>query len=68
MGYLIPKPFLQKNSRNTTEPISGGGDKGIHTFSNDIILKMNFELKSRPQSNNKIFFRAMTNEFSSSTG
>ena len=41
MGYLKLKPYLQKNSCSTTEPIAcGGGDKGIYNFPKDISPKM----------------------------
>ena len=40
MGYLIPKPSLQKNSSNTIWPIAGG-NKGVHTFLKDICSKVN---------------------------
>ena len=40
MGYLIPKPFLSKNSNDTILSISEK-DKGFHAFTKSISLKVN---------------------------
>ena len=40
VGYLIPKLFLKKKSRDTIYPIAGG-NKGVHTFPKAICSKVN---------------------------
>ena len=55
MGYLMPKPSLQKNSSGTIYSHSWG-NKGVHAFPKDISLKLNvivrleFELMTMLQS------------------
>ena len=39
VGYLMPKPSLQKSSSDIIEPIDGG-DKGRHIFPEDISSKV----------------------------
>ena len=40
VGYLMPKPSLKKNRSDTVLPLNGG-DKGVHTFHEGIISKVN---------------------------
>ena len=40
MAYLMPNPFLWKNSRGTIQP-KAGGDKSVHAFQKGISLKVN---------------------------
>ena len=41
MGYLIPKPFTKKNSSDTIQPLTRGGDKKVHTFPKGINPNVN---------------------------
>ena len=49
-GYLMPNPSLKKNSRETIQPIAGGGwvGSGVHTFPKSSRMKVIARLQFKP--------------------